>query len=108
MNAETLAALQGSIKHWEENVKKVKNGEMPIISVSRCNLCNMFFSFDENETCLLCPVKKVSKEIRCKNTPYTKINDIMLFNRPKSELLPACEAELAFLRSLLPTKEVKS
>jgi hypothetical protein len=100
MNAETLAALQGSIKHWEENVERVKNDNHPILGAEHCPLCDMFKR--KGNECNCCPVKLLTGKHLCISTPYCDVTKNI-----GTKLLAACEAELAFLRSLLP-EEVKS
>jgi hypothetical protein len=100
MDAKTLAALKGSIEHWE----RVVEGEDIFIGSSGCALCGLF----RDAGCAKCPVAEKTGERLCYGSPYDKIDA----HRDKHEeevhvdTCPTCKrlatAELNFLKSLLP------
>lgn len=101
MDEETLAALRGSIKKWEDIVasRAIDKGK------GNCPLCLMFFS----DYCRGCPVEAKTNRDCCSGTPYTHWLDVEpeWYNDDGTyihteESLAAAKAELDFLRSLLP------
>ena len=97
MEERTRIALEASIQHWETNVERARKGQEPDVSVGACALCNLHYRL----SCRGCPVYEDTGRPLCEDTPY---NDVVRFiSRPLKEcVLPACEKELAFLRSLHP------
>lgn len=96
MDSKTLAALKGSIKKWEGIVA----GKISDEGQDNCPLCQMFFK----GRCHGCPVGD------CNESPYydwfyatLKIDPPFFANTP--ELHRLAQAELDFLRSLLPDEE---
>jgi hypothetical protein len=105
MNPQTLKALRGSIKKWEDICSGVgvDNG------ADNCPLCTRFYS----RQCSGCPVMLKTGFDSCNGTPYAekwyyvvecdekgKILCPAVANTP--ERLSAARAELRFLKSLLP------
>lgn len=93
MNPETLEALQGSIAKWEGIVAGTVEDE----GVDNCPLCQRFHTCFRNipgECCEGCPVDEASNNRGCVFTPYDEYSV-----EPTKE---NAEAELAFLKSLLP------
>jgi hypothetical protein len=102
MKKATLKALQGSIKHWQRNVKAAKENRTIDLSPASCPLCILF-----NNHCNSCPIKEKTNLCYCIGTPYKAIDELWPDRRicrkklyPK--LVKACQAELDFLKSLLP------
>lgn len=116
MDERTLTALQGSIKKWEEIVA----GTGVDGGVDNCPLCKEFSEATDSSAegwradgCHGCPVAIKADENGCGNTPYTKwANKFDWDEYPRRHkattpaLVALAQAELDFLRSLLP--EVKS
>ena len=117
MDPETLIALQDSIAHWQRMVdnplgKKDKPG------ASQCPLCRKFNPDINQEAqldCVGCPVQERTGHPSCKETPYheaaTAYNDhlqaaMCLYPSDPDFCLQkfkaAAQAELDFLKSLLP------
>lgn len=129
MNKGTLAALCGSIEKWEAIAEWRGEDKGP----DNCPLCEKFFDRRHPEVdfvgCYGCPVSAHTGWPSCTNTPYDDWLDAVgeeeyllsgysgprggvrlldpdyrrVVIGPKSQ--KAAEAELAFLRSLLPQKE---
>lgn len=114
MDAETLAALKGSIKKWEEIVchdgadKGTRN----------CPLCLRFISRFGTGRCDGCPVANAVQQDGCKGTPYIewdlavwafKRDDLRAIDAPEiaytDELAQLAYEELQFLISLLPKED---
>lgn len=111
MDARTLEALRLSITHWEENLAAAKAGEEFSIYDTECALCAEFAK--ESTTvrgnyttvCHGCPVKESSGKHCCQGTPWNRVRNLMPgkgFHSGDLNLISAVEAELNFLRSLLP------
>lgn len=115
MNPDTLAALLGSIKKWEDIVAGAGVDE----GGDNCALCQRFFDtddFDEEiEDCVSpdgekCPVAIKAGQPNCSNTPYrdwalaTAHQPFRYASASTPELIALAKAELDFLRSLLPTE----
>lgn len=120
MDAKTLEALKASIAKWEMNVETAKDGLQtgnPIrwspygaaegvigLGPKACPLCRMFFK----EYCHGCPVTLATGIKFCTDTPYPSVSDATPDHKDdflsSAELVAACEAEVAFLRSLLPAE----
>jgi hypothetical protein len=107
MDARTLTALKASIKHWEENVAAETPDEASTRAID-CALCNEF----DWDACVGCPVMERAGVRLCRRTPYPRAFDahaVWQWN-PNSEShklvwRKAAQAELDFLKSLLPAKE---
>ncbi len=106
MSRATLRALKASIRHWQDNVE----AEMPqqaSTGESGCALCANFIA----EECQGCPVKQKTGRKYCDRSPYRRARAAYvkwaeynsLVNHTKFRA--AAQAELDFLRSLLPTGE---
>lgn len=98
MDDRTRTALLGSIAKWEAIVAGTGIDQ----GSSNCPLCQLF---NENENpdakadCADCPVaQKVDKSF-CAGTPYIEYDEATT----EEATLEAARAELAFLRSLLPS-----
>ena len=106
MDKETEAALRESIKHWEENVAAQDPKEVGVLA-SDCALCIKFFDFG---ACNGCPVAKRTGLARCNGTPFEEAFDAEAYwwknpssAEAKATFKSAAQAELDFLKSLLPT-----
>jgi hypothetical protein len=127
MDAETRVALEASIKHWENNVA-AETCDQASTSGEDCALCLKFNwrcnpeidrsdNTDEN-ACLNCPVRQPTGEPLCYNTPYYTADEAIYFwsihigfddsadNEFRAAFRIAAQAELDFLRSLLPKDEL--
>lgn len=88
MDARTLEALKGSIRHWEQVATDLTQPTGPM----SCALCHLFY-FDGNR-CVGCPVFEKTGAPTCRSSPYeTFIGNPTVEN---------AQAELRFLKSLLP------
>ncbi len=101
MNAETLAALRGSIAKW----RAIVAGTGVDHGVDNCPLCNIFCHGINN--CGGCPVALAALDDGCRKTPY--VPWAALFggeefpHRATTERQKAAaQAELDFLISLMP------
>ena len=108
MDERTLTALQGSIAKWEAIVA----GTGADHGDSNCPLCQIFFYSDFNKPmCGGCPVMARTRRAGCGNSPYQdwveyqegRGSGFRVFDETS---LALAQAELDFLRSLLP-KESK-
>lgn len=96
MDAKTLTALRGSIAKWEAIVA----GTGRDLGIINCPLCQLFY---KEHFCIGCPVQVKVNQASCKGTPYIKFVRLARDPKIKSETkLAAAQAELDFLRSLLP------
>ena len=95
MNPTTLKALRKSISHWEQVVADINTPT----GVKHCALCREFYSIN----CDGCPVLAATLKRHCEGSPY----DEWVAAETKEERVDAATAELTFLRSLLPDKELK-
>lgn len=89
MDARTLEALEGSVKHWEQ---VCKNPTTTPIGQKYCDLCELFWA----SGCTQCPVRLRTGLPGCQGTPYRKF--ITTLSKE------AAQAELDFLKSLLPVQ----
>lgn len=109
MDAKTLEALKGSIAKWEAIVAGTGEDR----GADNCHLCAIFrpnrhLVFTPNqEPCLRCPVREASGEPYCRNTPYEAWDavDSEDGRADTPEAKAAAQAELDFIRSLLPPAE---
>lgn len=117
MDKETLAALKGSIEKW----RKIRAGRLIDRGTENCPLCLIFHSEGENGVpdlrCKGCPVALRIGRPHCNDTPYVdwvmaapdRGRDGFIRRSIPPEGYPgrkaaiaAAQAELDFLRSLLP------
>ncbi len=106
MDEKTLKALKASIRHWRANVRAIMPDQASV-SESDCVLCAQFIS---NSGCNGCPVKQRTGRMFCQRSPYMAARnaylrwcgDDSLENRRKWR--KQAQAELDFLRSLLPVQ----
>lgn len=112
MDARTLEALKGSIAKWEAIVAGtgVDHGQ------DNCPLCALFSDEEDanGDSCDGCPVRQVTGFSSCFFTPYEQwahLNYAKYIRTPYAskewtantgDLRDAAQAELDFLRSLLP------
>ena len=106
MDAATLEALKKSIEHWENNVR-AKYPEDASVHGEDCALCEMFA---ENSFCEGCPVAEFGF-IGCGGSPWDKAYfALRSWRRGSYKFKPvfrtAAQAELDFLKSLLPEEKV--
>lgn len=101
MDKMTLTALKDSIKHWQSNVRrKPENAKMGASNCALCSLFNTARRKPEN-ICRGCPVMKATGLRHCGGTPYSGAVDARRF-AGAGQWRVAAQAELDFLRSLLP------
>lgn len=112
MDPKTLEALRGSIRKWENIVA----GTGEDLGGKNCPLCKMF-AFDAEVPCLGCPVNEATGEAHCGNPEYAAYDDYRWEIGPdnldtgdptpeeQAELTRLAQAELDFLKSLLPKEE---
>jgi len=98
MDEATLRALRGSIAKWRR-VVNCEEGTSYALEWRTCPLCVEFYSMAEEQCCNGCPVMKRTGLSHCRGTPYASFSKAL--DNP-TRLIAAAEAELAFLRSLLP------
>jgi hypothetical protein len=105
MDPATLEALKGSIRHWEENLA-AETPDHVHTGPSRCLLCQRFHM---NPNCGGCPVSQYTGQKNCRGTPYAVANRRHSFwdsmpdsDEHKERWREAAQAELDFLKSLLP------
>lgn len=100
MDARTLESLKASIAKWEKNaagdVGKAK------IYTDSCPLCEQFI--DGSQICKGCPVAERTGEIGCVNSPWEDAEAAFVHGNG-DEFRIAALAEVAFLKSLLPSDE---
>lgn len=109
MDKRTLTALEGSIAKWEAIVAgtEVDRG------VDNCPLCREFSHIDDPDTgdmCCGCPVSDRTGQSDCCETPYIDFANLLPWKksgggRDKAttpEQIAAAQAEVDFLKSLLP------
>lgn len=108
MDAKTLKALKGSIRKWEAIVAGTgadKGGK-------NCPLCKLFATGVSIGKCKGCPVRQKTGFEECRDTPYYDFAMESTFRAEDRgrvadtpEAKAAAQAELDFLRSLLPPAE---
>lgn len=109
MKEKTREALQASILHWKENLRKAKDEELQAwhIGDTQCALCARFPDCDfEAEPC---PVYLSTGRKGCLGSPWTKVNNALRSGSRvwqsrdflKQQLVSRVEEELHFLQSLL-------
>ncbi len=94
MKPEVAAALEASIKHWEENTQVTDLADARL-GTNHCALCKMFY----NQGCRGCPVKERTHMRYCTGSPYQEAEDAADDDRFE-DFIAAAEAELEFLKSL--------
>jgi hypothetical protein len=97
MDAATLEALKGSIAKWEGIVAGTTRDD----GADNCPLCALFNTDDYDRienACEGCPVQKSAGIGFCMQTPYYAYRHL--------KTTEAAQAELDFLRSLLPADPV--
>lgn len=112
MDERTLIALRGSIEKWE----KIVAGTGEDLLADNCPLCKLFTD-DEDAVVLCngCPVRDASGFSCCVGTPWQKWDrNVGRWDQHQHrwtrfadtpELVALAQAELDFLRSLLPEGE---
>lgn len=105
MDEKTREALEGSIKHWEENLA-AENAFQASVTMDACSLCELFYM--QNGNCEGCPVAGSGFAL-CDGSPYDEAFEAFVSWRDKpydSECLirwqDAAKDELDFLVSLRP------
>lgn len=107
MDAKTLEALKGSIEKWEGIVagRDTDRGQ------ANCSLCYLFNNpiLDTSDFCEGCPIKEKSGIAYCNGTHYSawlrhqkEQCHPFPYGINCSECSPLAQAELDFLKSLLP------
>lgn len=104
MTPETLEALKGSIKKWEAIV----DGTGEDTGANNCPLCQLFAHGDTplDDVCKGCPVEKATGHTSCHNSPYSDWLATVCDPEHDQPSLAAAQAELDFLRSLLPKPQM--
>jgi hypothetical protein len=102
MEAETLKALEESIKHHKENLKHAKKEDYSQIELgaSQCALCKMFGIFVLG-LCSNCPVYEKTRVTCCKQTPYQDLVEAYDL-KEWEDFIQFEKQEIHFLKSLLP------
>ncbi len=98
MPERTLTALRGSIKKWEGIVAGTIEDKGP----DNCPLCQLFI---DNDECAGCPVAAFTGEDGCGDTPYEDYSAAQS-RGDSNRIARAAQAEVAFLKSLLPTDAI--
>lgn len=97
MDERTLTALKGSIAKWEDIVAGVIADD----GANNCPLCRLFHwqygGKGAAERCDGCPVKAATGNPACVGSPYDDYEE-------NGERIEDAEAELEFLRGLLPAE----
>lgn len=115
MDEKTLTALQGSIAKWVAILAGTGKDD----GATNCPLCQLFDPHNEvwAKRCKGCPVSEKTGITGCSLTPYEQLeelgwdgfeynNDLVWSGTIKTEDQKAlAQAELDFLRSLLPSEE---
>lgn len=106
MNKETLAALDASIKHWEENAR-AETPEEANVDGRACALCNMFNDLRSGDiSCRRCPVMWATGWRSCAGTPYQRaaiaFYDWSSGHAVADQFREAALAELNFLKAIRP------
>jgi hypothetical protein len=100
VKTDTRAALEASIKHWEENVAAETAYDVKI-GPNECALCRMYW---EQHNCGECPVAAATGEPECDLTPFVDAWRAWGCWRESDDMRDAwrqaAQAELDFLKSL--------
>jgi hypothetical protein len=106
LNKAVLKALKGSIRKWE----RIVAGDGGDEGAANCPLCREF-RFGVEFDCVGCPVMAETGLPYCSGTPYTDwmryhdgLGRMVPLDAVSREEISLAEAELDFLRSLLPQK----
>lgn len=107
---ETRAALLASIKHWEENRDARHPDDVHLFSDS-CPLCALFNTAEHRKIgldCVGCPVREKTGRDTCDDSPWEDAYaKWQLWQRKlgsRTAFKKAAQAEIDFLRSLLPAE----
>ena len=101
MEKETKVALQESIEHWE----RLRDGTQrrgETTGVLDCALCQRFYPSCQRRNEELCPVYMSTGWSLCRKSPYKKATVAFHNNFKKAERYNLINAEVQFLKSLLP------
>ena len=108
MDDKTLTALRQSIEKWERNAVAETPDDLAM-GVEACPLCALFW----RGRCVGCPVMDATDDAFCDGSPYDAAESACeeWFQDPSNTGLrdaarAAARAEVAFLRSLLPDREL--
>jgi hypothetical protein len=114
MDARTLAALDASILHWEQNAAAEKPGDASC-SADDCALCDLVnLGVVAHTTCIGCPVFEKTGRKLCDGTPYAGASVAWKdwvwatsdeVSQRGEEFRAAAQREVEFLRSLRPAEE---
>lgn len=100
MDERTLTALKGSIAKWEAIVAGTGADHGP----DNCPLCERYFM----DQCFGCPVREKTRRGGCCRSPYVQWDDARFklgtCTASTPELVVLAQAEVDFLRSLLPVE----
>lgn len=111
MDARTLEALQASIAKWERNAV-AETPQAAKIYADSCALCQMYCLSIDIASCNGCPVSSATGEIDCDGSPWPAARqkwEAWCDDDAKAAAFhEAARAEVAFLKSLLPSEEAGS
>jgi hypothetical protein len=106
MPAKTLEALKASIEKWERNAV-AKFLRETTIAAWDCPLCQLFVLKSDSHGCEGCPVAEKAGRDLCNGSPWEQAYDARLQwmedEANGAAFHEAARAEVAFLKSLLPT-----
>jgi hypothetical protein len=97
------------IEHWEENLSRVRNKQLPNIGAKECAYCQEYDYPSPSIKCWGCPIQNATGMPLCRATPYpcvSKLTEEIFMNDGEAHretwpaLIRAVEEELEFLRSL--------
>lgn len=106
MDAKTLEALHASIAKWERNATTEDLGDV-VLGLTDCPLCKIFHSFFGGPDCDGCPINAAGF-YRCGGSPYEAAEDAYgewEDGGSSADFHKVAQAEVAFLKSLLPLNE---
>lgn len=108
MDARTLEALKASIQHWEQNAS-INDLHEADVNWHSCALCMEFNSStrpdDEENNCSGCPLSEKTGTQYCEKTPFMGAWDAVHLSPDLETFKKHAQAELDFLRSLLPAEQ---
>lgn len=112
MDERTLAALKSSIEAWERKLAATDPWAVEL-GPTACPLCHLFNTADtaDGEYCQMCPVSISTGKAFCAGSPYpTAATALLLWHnwrtaKARDEWRAAAQAEIDFLRSLLPKED---
>jgi hypothetical protein len=102
-------ALLGAITHWQSNLAMARANKIFEIDRESCALCRLYNTTDIPvwERCEGCPVWVDTGRQFCRDTPWHtvfRLREINLYEVDVGkDLVAAVEAELFYLKSLLPS-----